>query len=118
MLNHLFKRGGQNGDGLPLGFNILQKCIVRKNVTKSILKDAPVVIIAYDLLEYQKEDIRDWPLYKRRYYLEELIRQVANERLLLSPIVPFEDWDHLVNLREESHAKRAEGLMPKRKDSP
>lgn len=105
-------------DGLPLGFNILQKRIGCKNVTKSILKDVPVVVIVYDLLEYQKEDIRDWPLYRRRYYLEELICQVANERLLLSPIVPFEDWDHLVNVREGSHALGAEGLMLKRKDSP
>jgi DNA ligase-1 len=104
-------------DGQPLGFNVLQKRIGRKNVTKSILKEAPVTIIAYDLLEYQQEDIRGWPLEKRRHYLEQLIGQIAHDRLLFSQSVPFEDWDHLTRLREESRANGAEGFMLKRKDS-
>jgi DNA ligase-1 len=104
-------------DGHPLGFNVLQKRIGRKNVTKAILNEAPVAIIAYDLLEYQQEDIRGWPLEERRRLLDELIEQAAHERLLFSRDVPFEGWDDLVKLREESRSQGAEGFMLKRRDS-
>ena len=46
-------------NGQPLGFNVLQSRIGRKNVSKAILKKAPVLMIAYDLLELNGVDIRD-----------------------------------------------------------
>ena len=40
-------------DGRPLSFNLLQTRIGRKNITKNILKKAPVILMAYDLLEWE-----------------------------------------------------------------
>ncbi|ELR68876.1 ATP-dependent DNA ligase LigC [Fulvivirga imtechensis AK7] len=47
-------------DEQPLPFNVLQTRIGRKNVTPAILKKAPVAFIAYDLLEWEGEDVRQW----------------------------------------------------------
>ncbi len=42
-------------------------------VTRAILSQVPVIIMAYDLLEYQKTDIRSWPVEKRRAALAEIV---------------------------------------------
>ena len=62
-------------DGKPLSFNILQTRIGRKNLTKKILESAPVILMAYDLLEWQGEDLRNRPLKERRVLLEQLIAE-------------------------------------------
>lgn len=104
--------------GKPLTFNDLQTRIGRKNVTKSILKKAPVVMMAYDLLEWQGEDIRHQPLHRRRRLLEQLIENYdGGGVLLLSETVPFTRWEELAEERENSREHHSEGLMLKRKDS-
>lgn len=105
-------------DGRPLSFNGLQTRIGRKNVTKSILKKAPVIFMAYDLLEWQGEDIRHYPLAERRSRLEQLMAGQDKKGILrLSERVPFEDWETLAKERENSREHHSEGLMLKRKDS-
>ncbi len=49
-------------DDAPLPFNALQKRIGRKTVPKKLLTEAPVILMAYDLLEWQGEDIRALPV--------------------------------------------------------
>ena len=46
----------------PLPFAALQKRIGRKTVPKKLLAEAPVVLRAYDLLEWEGADMRDAPL--------------------------------------------------------
>ena len=104
-------------NGKPLGFNLLQTRISRKNVTKAILKKAPVLMIAYDLLEESGKDIRSQPMQVRRERLEQLIQQQQSDKLLLSELLPFNSWNKLVKEREQSRQHNAEGLMLKRKDS-
>ncbi len=105
-------------DGRPLPFQVLQTRIGRKNVTKSILQKAPVVLIAYDLLEWEGKDIRAWPLRERRARLEALLSaQNYGGLLLLSEAVPFREWATLHYEREQSRAHHSEGLMLKRLDS-
>ncbi|MCB0579028.1 MAG: ATP-dependent DNA ligase [Phaeodactylibacter sp.] len=105
-------------DGRPLTFNDLQTRIGRKNVTKSILKKAPVVMMAYDLLEWQGEDIRHYPLHQRRQLLEEMLKaHEADGILILSETVPFEAWESLAQERENAREHHSEGLMLKRRDS-
>ncbi|MEL6805902.1 MAG: ATP-dependent DNA ligase, partial [Bacteroidota bacterium] len=58
-------------EGRPLSFQILQTRIGRKNVTKKILESCPVIIMAYDLMEWEGEDVRHWPMQKRREKLVE-----------------------------------------------
>ena len=46
-------------DGAPLPFAQLQRRIGRKTLGKKILAEVPVVLMAYDLLEYAGRDVRD-----------------------------------------------------------
>ncbi|GAB3003651.1 ATP-dependent DNA ligase [Cyclobacterium sediminis] len=99
----------------PLGFNVLQSRIGRKNVSKSILDKAPVIMIAYDLLELNGEDIRESSLQYRRQELEKLVKNVASKKLLISELVEFNEWEDLTNERADSRKYHAEGLMLKNK---
>jgi DNA ligase-1 len=106
----------KNGKILP--FNILQTRIGRKAISSRILKDAPVVMFAYDLLEYHGKDIREWPLIERQNLLAETIEK-ANFKpyLQLSPLLNFSSWDDLAKKRKNSRQMMAEGIMLKRKSS-
>lgn len=101
----------------PLIFNILQTRIGRKNITKKILQDAPVIFYAYDLLEYEGKDIRQVPLCRRRELLNQVVSNSQNEVLRLSPLVDFASWEELANLREKARENGSEGLMLKAKNS-
>jgi DNA ligase-1 len=56
-----------------LPFALLQQRIGRKNLSKKLLAEVPVILMAYDLLEYDDEDIRKLPLVRRRQLLAEII---------------------------------------------
>tara|TARA_R110002051_G_scaffold70772_1_gene127469 strand:+ start:27690 stop:29324 length:1635 start_codon:yes stop_codon:yes gene_type:complete len=112
-------------------FNDLQTRIGRKNVTAALLKKVPVILKAYDLLEWQGKDIRQLPFIERRKFLEYMFKEVAersrsevNERnrsdipLHLSKTMHFSSWEEMAKERELSREKFSEGLMLKRKDSP
>lgn len=105
-------------DGSPLSFQALQKRIGRKKVTKKLLKEAPVVLMAYDLLEYRGEDIRNQSLEERRLKLAEIVQELQHPTLVLSESVKFQSWETLTGLRETSRERGAEGFMLKKKASP
>ncbi len=67
-------------DGQPMPFGQLQRRIGRKTVSKAILSEVPVALIAYDLMEVGGEDVREWPLGERRAALERVVEQVAHAR--------------------------------------
>ncbi|GAK92790.1 ATP-dependent DNA ligase [Nonlabens ulvanivorans] len=111
-----------------LSFNDLQTRIGRKTVGKKLLEDVPVVIVAYDLLEWQGNDIRELPFQERRALLDKLVLD-SNEKanliesdsmfpLLISETMSFTNWEDVAKERERSADRRSEGLMLKRKDSP
>ena len=105
-------------NGLPLSFNVLQTRIGRKNVTKKILESAPVILMAYDLLEYEGTDLRQTPLRERRALLEKILAEnPTNGIIILSEIVEFEKWEQAAIVRADSRANFTEGLMIKRLDS-
>lgn len=107
-------------DGKIGSFNELQTRIGRKSVTASVLKSNPVVIRAYDLLEWEGRDIRELPYLERRKLLEDLHESVKSYQipLQLSERVEFGCWEDAVLEREKSRLLNSEGLMFKRKDSP
>ncbi|EYD75414.1 ATP-dependent DNA ligase LigC [Rubellimicrobium mesophilum DSM 19309] len=103
----------------PLTFNALQPRIGRKTVPKALLTTAPVVLMAYDLLEQDGHDIRPAPFQERRQRLETLLRDLPPEApLRLSPPVPFATVDDLRTERLRAREEGAEGLMLKRLSSP
>jgi len=106
-------------DGQPLPFAQLQRRIGRKTLGKTILAEVPVVLIAYDLVEFGGKDLRVEPFEARRRALAGLVESVAMpSRLILSPGVEASSWEGLAEAREGSRAMQAEGLMLKRKGSP
>jgi DNA ligase 1 len=105
-----------NGE-LPLSFNVLQTRIGRKNVTKKQLQEAPVAFFAYDILEYEGKDIRDWPLAERRTLLEKIVTSINHSVLRLSPVVAFQSWEELATIRTQARDVGSEGIMLKRKSS-
>ncbi|MGR3376964.1 cisplatin damage response ATP-dependent DNA ligase [Salipiger abyssi] len=103
----------------PLPFNALQKRIGRKTVPKKLLKDAPVILLAYDLLEAEGQDIRDRPFAERRAMLDTLLADLPPETpLRASPRIAFDSWEALAATRATAREQRAEGLMLKRLDAP
>ena len=103
----------------PLPFNALQKRIGRKSVPKAWLRDAPVILLAYDLLEQDGRDLRALPFAKRRAALDALLADLpAGAPVRASPLVGFESWAQLAQIRETAREHRAEGLMLKQADSP
>jgi DNA ligase-1 len=99
------------GAGRPAPFALLQQRIGRKTLTRKVLADAPVVFMAYDLLELAGQDLRALPQHQRRLQLEQLL--AAHPALRLSPLVNGEDWHALATLRAGSRALGVEGFMLK-----
>ncbi|MBF9030173.1 ATP-dependent DNA ligase [Rhodobacterales bacterium HKCCE3408] len=106
-------------DGAPLPFARLQPRIGRKTVPKKLQAEAPVILMAYDLLEWQGEDIRDRPLSDRRGLLAEAVGALPPDAAIrLSPRVEADTWDGLAHARAISRDVGAEGLMLKRLAAP
>ena len=94
------------GTDTPASFNALQARIGRKTVPKKLLAEAPVVLHAYDLLEWQGNDIRNRPFAERRAVLESACANLPPEAAIrLSPQHGFEAWNTL-------HEKHTPTLWP------
>lgn len=103
----------------PLGFAKLQPRIGRKTVPKRLLAEAPALIMAYDLLEWQGDDLRARPLGQRRALLAGLLRDLSQDLpLRLSPAIAATDWEGLAAARAQARDRGAEGLMLKRLSAP
>ncbi|MGB5692676.1 MAG: ATP-dependent DNA ligase [Flavobacteriaceae bacterium] len=100
-------------------FNDLQTRIGRKNVSAALLNKAPVILRAYDLLEWEGEDIRTHSYEKRRALLEDMLKAIPTKNLPLdlSEKMQFPSWEAATDERKNSRAVGSEGLMLKHKDS-
>ncbi len=98
-------------------FALLQQRIGRKTLTTKILENLPVVILAYDLLEWQGNDWREKPQSTRREQLEQVVQTCALPQLQISPLVTGDSWQDLDRQRDASRSLGVEGFMLKRKDA-
>ncbi|OCW28315.1 ATP-dependent DNA ligase [Pseudomonas aylmerensis] len=94
-------------------FALLQQRIGRKTLSKKVLDDAPVAVLAYDLLEYQGADWRNQPQAERRVQLERVIAQCNQPVLIPSPLLTGATWQDLAQQREASRQLGVEGMMLK-----
>lgn len=119
-------------DGV-MAFAQLQRRIGRKTAGKKLLEEVPVILLCYDLLEFDGEDLRQKELSERRAKLLEVLenisaKSVENEEaknpakpifnsktLQISPVVEAESWEALTETRIESRSRKVEGFMLKRK---
>lgn len=104
-------------EGRPLPFQYLQTRITRKKVSRKQLDEAPVVFMAYDLLEYEGQDCRSLPQEERRRLLEALVAKLHFPALVLSVPVVFREWGQLATLMEQARELGVEGFMLKRRSS-
>jgi DNA ligase 1 len=106
----------KEGTNVPSPFALLQQRIGRKTLTKKVLADAPVVFMAYDLLENEGQDSRAIAQKKRAIMLEKILTQHKIE-FMLSPGITGRSWLELEVLRRESRARGVEGFMLKHRDA-
>ncbi|SMF43076.1 DNA ligase-1 [Pseudobacteriovorax antillogorgiicola] len=100
---------------LPAPFHQLQKRLGRKKPSPKIQGELPVRLVAYDLIEWQGDDIRSKPLRFRREILEDLMK--GQSSILLSERHECRSWGELKKTWQVSRDKLAEGLMLKLWDS-
>jgi DNA ligase-1 len=98
-------------------FALLQQRIGRKTLDRKILDEVPVVLFAFDLLEWQGEDWRNRSQAERRAQLERVAGDCANPRLRLSPLLTGDTWLDFARQREASRVLGVEGLMLKARDA-
>jgi len=102
----------------PLPFTGLQTRIQRRKPGPKTLRDTPVRVLAYDLLERDGQDLRAQPLTQRRAQLADLLQALDDPRIALSPAVSAPDWTAAADLRLQARERGVEGLMLKRSTSP
>ncbi|BDB18140.1 ATP-dependent DNA ligase [Pseudomonas sp. CYM-20-01] len=97
-------------------FALLQQRIGRKTLSKKVLEDAPVAVLAYDLLEHRGDDWRNHTQAERRAQLEQVVTQCNQPVLLASPLLTATTWEALAEQREASRSLGVEGMMLKARD--
>jgi DNA ligase-1 len=103
----------------PLRFGVLQQRIGRKDLSGNIREEAPVVFQAFDVLEWNGEDIREQPLFERRAKLESIFKEISRGLpFRLSERIPASSWQELAELQGQSRQRAVEGIMLKRRSSP
>lgn len=108
----------------PSDFNSLQTRLNRKQVSKKLLGENPVVFMAYDLLRVHSLWKTVEPLQMRRAELEAFVQSHISSstltglpRLMISERVQSGSWDELKELRQSSRARGVEGFMLKQVQS-
>jgi DNA ligase-1 len=94
-----------------LPFSELQKRLGRKTIGDDLLKEVPVILVAYDLFYARGTVLTDVPLEERRKILEEIIPAEGTIRASMA-----KRFDEVAALDDEFNAARArgnEGLMVK-----
>lgn len=100
-------------------FNSLQTRIGRKTVSKALLAKVPVILKAYDILEFDGIDIRNKSYLERRKILEKVYESVKKQEIpfQISERLQFNSWEEVAKEREKAREMHSEGLMVKRNES-
>ena len=110
--------GALAGAGSVQPFADLQKRIGRKTLGPKLLRDIPVVLLAYDLLEWQQRDMRALPQFERRALLDGLIADTQHPALQPSTELTGDSWQALATVREAARSMGVEGMMLKQRTAP
>ncbi|HEX3281689.1 MAG TPA: ATP-dependent DNA ligase [Pyrinomonadaceae bacterium] len=94
-----------------LAFGELQKRLGRKTISEQLLKEVPVVLVAYDLLYASGRVLTDEPLNERRRILEEMIP--SDSLIRISSAKLFSEVAALDEEFDSARARGNEGLMIK-----
>lgn len=101
-------------------FNLLQQRLGRKSVSNRLMQKIPVILRAYDILEWEGRDLRPHPLRERRERLETLLADISVRSdipLDCSQVLKPRSWQEVYIARENSREVSSEGLMLKHKEA-
>jgi DNA ligase-1 len=104
-------------DGRVAPFAVLQTRIGRTALSARILSAAPAVLLAYDLLEEDGNDVRALPQVERRARLARQVERAGTAPLQLSALLAQPSWQSYAALREKAREHCVEGLMLKHRDA-
>ena len=105
-------------DNHVLPFAALQRRLGRKNPGKKVMGESPVILLCFDLLEFEGEDWRTRTLDERRAKLTEVIHSIpGGTNFHVSSQLRAPTWETLAIARAKSREEGTEGLMLKRRDS-
>jgi DNA ligase-1 len=104
-------------NGMPMSFAALQRRIGRKTLSRNILSQFPVILMAFDLLEIDGGDCRHLPLFQRHERLSAEISRLQDDAIRLSTRVKADCWETLCEIKARARQKSVEGLMLKRLQS-
>lgn len=99
----------------PMSFSALQRRIGKRSPGARLLREIPVVFIAYDLPEASGGDFRGASLAARRERLEAIVARARSVSLMVSPVLVPAGWGAARALRAEARKRGVEGLMLKRR---
>jgi DNA ligase-1 len=101
----------------PEPFTRLQRRLNRQTVEMTFWPEVPITFIAFDLLEEDGKDMRDWPLSKRREVMEKTVGALVGG--VIRPATPLTDqtWAGITEHIATSRERGVEGVMLKRRDS-
>ncbi|HKP47248.1 MAG TPA: ATP-dependent DNA ligase [Pyrinomonadaceae bacterium] len=94
-----------------LPFSELQKRLGRKTIAAELLREVPVILVAYDLLYANGQVLTDQPLDARRRMLEEIV--VTSETIRVSQAKIFSAVAQVDDEFDQARARGNEGLMIK-----
>jgi DNA ligase-1 len=104
--------------GLVLDFASLQTRLGRVNPSAELMEQVPVVLVAFDLLHLDGEDLLETPLRDRRRALDALqLPGRTEERFLYSHLATARSADEVESHFDDARERRNEGLMVKDPDS-
>jgi DNA ligase-1 len=106
--------------GRALPIEVLEKRLTRAKIDGRLRAEAPVVFVAWDLLESGRTDLRALPLRERRRRLDSLMeeRVGASMPARRSVELAFSSWAEVRELQATAGQHGAEGLLMRAWDSP
>ena len=105
-------------EGAVLDFASLQTRLGRVKPSADLLREVPVVMVAFDLLHHAGEDLLEAPLRTRRERLEGLrLPDRSEERLLYAHLASATSVEEVDRHFDDARERRNEGLMVKDPDS-
>ena len=109
----------------PRPFADLQKRLGRKTLGPKLLRELPVVLVTYDLLEHAGQDLRQQPQQARRALLDATLQAdpaaaiapPPQHTLRVSALLQGNDWEDLARQREAARGMGTEGFMLKHRQA-
>jgi DNA ligase-1 len=95
-------------------FSLLQKRMNRKKPSASLIKQLPVVFVAFDIMEYQGEILTSLPFWERRNYLELVATSWNKAVFSIAAVNTFKEWGQVYAQRDNGMVD--EGWMIKNKE--